>query len=169
MVRYGIRVLAIAAMAAGLASCMQDGGRQTAANPIPAATVPNFGLFYMDEGRDAKLAYGEPNSDNVGLMLQCAKGSKVIEVTDAPHNSGEPTLTLASSGRTQVLKARLESGEGATLLVATTPYDTAPLSAFRKSGRLEVAQAGARYGVAASTNERVGLERFFAACEGRQG
>ncbi len=168
MVRYGIRVLGIAAMAAGVASCMQGGGRQTAA-AVPAPTVPNFGLFYMDEGQDAKLAYGEPNSDNVGLMFQCAKGSRVIEVTDAPHNSGEPSITLASSGRSQVLKARLESGEGAMLLVATTPYNVAPLSAFRRSGRLEVAQAGARYGVAASANERVGVERFFAACEGGKG
>ena len=40
------------------------------------------------------------------------------------------------------------------------------LAGFRRSGKIEVAYAGLRYGIAAKPNERMGIERFFSACEG---
>jgi hypothetical protein len=167
-----IKILAAVGLATGLslvlAACMQDGA-QRATGPTPAAITPGFGLFYLDEGGSAKLAYGAPNSDDVGLMLQCTKGSRQVQVSEAASAAGAPVLTLVSAGRRAELKAAVEEGEGSTILVANTATDAAPLQSFRRSGKLEVAYAGARVGVNATADERPGVERFFAACERRDG
>jgi len=169
MVLRTVKAVALAGLGAvallAVASCTQDGGRQTAT--MPQATTSGFGLFYLDEGASAKLAYGQANSDDVDLMLQCTKGSRTVEVTDVARTSGPAVLTLAASGTSARLKTRPESSDGSVLLVADTPVDAAPLSAFRRTGRLEVAQAGFRHGLVASADERPGVERFFAACERR--
>lgn len=163
-----LRKLALTAIFTGaalVAGCSQD-TRQAAYQTGPAN--PGMGLFYLDEGASAKLAYGQANSDNVGLMLQCAKGSRMVEVSDAVRSAPAPTLTLASAGRTTDLKAQVQSGEGPPVVVARTSASSPVLAGFRRSGKIEVSYAGLRYGVAAKPQERAGLEQFFAACEGRK-
>ena len=99
MTLHATKVLAMMALAAGglsLAGCMQDGAQRASA-PTPQTTTPAFALYYMDEGASAKLAYGQANSDNVALMLQCAKGSRMVEVTDAMSSAETPALTLVSA------------------------------------------------------------------------
>ena len=163
MVRKLVLATSIAA-AAALGACSQD----TRQAPFATAQTPGFGLFYLDEGASAKLAYGEANSDNVGLMLQCQKGSRMVEVSDAVRSSPAPTLTLASAGRTSALKAEVQSAEGASIVTAHAPAASPALAGFRQSGRIEVSYAGLRYGVAARPQERASVERFFAACDGRK-
>jgi hypothetical protein len=145
----------------GLVACVQD-GRQARLEPRLNA---GYGLFYMDEGPSVKLAYGAPNSDDVGLMMECAKGSRTIDVSDIARNGAAPTLTLASDGRIASLKAQPGSGDGAALLTARTRSDIAPLQAFRRSGRMDVAYSGAEYGIVATPAEKPSVERFFSACE----
>jgi hypothetical protein len=159
-----LRTLALTAVLAGAAlagGCTQD-GRQ---DQISTALGPGFGLFYLDEGPSAKLAYGQANSDNVGLMLQCAKGSGMVDVSDAVRSSPAPTLTLASAGHSAALRAEIQSGEGSPIVLVHAASASPVLAGFRQSGRIEVSYAGLRYGVAAKPQERVGVERFFAACE----
>ena len=70
-----------------LAACQQDG--------MSAGLSPTQGysLHFVDEGDRAKLAYGQANSDNVGLMLECAKGSRNVEISDvARGNDGRLSL-----------------------------------------------------------------------------
>lgn len=150
-----------AALAAG--ACSPDTRQAGYATTLPAS----FGLFYLDEGPSAKLAYGEANSDNVGLMLQCDKGSRMVEVTDAVRSSTAPTLTLASAGKSADLKAEVQSGEGSSVVTARAPSGSPVLAGFRQSGKIEVSYAGLRYGVAAKPQERASVERFFNACERR--
>ena len=134
--------------------------------PQPTASIaPTFGFYYLDEGPSAKLAYGEANSDNVGLMLQCAKGSRMIDVSDVVRSSAAPTLTLASSGQRTELKAEVKAGEGMPVVMARSPSGAPALIGFRRSGRIEVSYAGLRYGIIAKPQERASVERFFAACE----
>jgi hypothetical protein len=161
--RLKLGFLTVVASACVLAGCTQD-GRQ----PAPSASIgQGLGFFFLDEGPTAKLAYGEANSDNVGLMLQCAKGSRMVEVTDAVRSSPAPTLTLASAGRSAALKAEVQSGEGAAIVTARTASTSPVLTGFRQSGKIEVSYAGLRYGVAAKPQERASVERFFTACERR--
>jgi hypothetical protein len=164
-VKAGVAAALGAASLLVIASCSQDGARQIAA--APSTTVPGFGLFYVDEGGSAKLAYGQANSDDVDLMLECAKGSRTVQVTDVARTAGPAVLTLVSSGASARLNTRTDDGEGSTLLVADSAVDSAPLAAFRRTGRLEVSQAGVRHGLVARADERPGVERFFTACEGR--
>jgi len=170
-IKAAIGACATAAVVLGLASCMQGGGRQVADVPIPTAagTRPGAGLFFMDEGGSAKLAYGLANSDDVDLMLECAKGTGRVQVSQAVTATSAPKLTLFSAGQREDLQAQAQSGEGVSILVADTAIDAAPLRSFRRSGQLRVDTAGRTVGVIASANERVGVERFFAACERRRG
>ncbi|OYX30187.1 MAG: hypothetical protein B7Y99_12020 [Caulobacterales bacterium 32-69-10] len=151
------------AATASLAACSQDGRQGDYATTLPAG----FGLFYLDEGPSAKLAYGQANSDNVGLMLQCAKGSRMVEVSDSVRSSPAPTLVLTSGGKTAALKAEVHAGEGPSIVTAQTSSSSPVLAGFRQSGKMEVSYAGLRYGVAAKPDEKAGVERFFSACERR--
>jgi hypothetical protein len=160
--KTGGAVLIVGVSILGLAACMQE--RQEA-KLAPQPAPSGFGLFYMDEGASVKLAYGAPNSDDVGFMMQCAKGSRRVEITDVARVGAPPNLTLNAQGRAAALRAVLVDGAGTSILVARTAADTPPLQAFRRSGRIDVVYAGKRYGVTASAAEKVGVERFFSACE----
>ena len=145
----------------GLAACVQDGRGGSS----PTTATPGFALFYTDEGSSAKLAYGAPNSDDVGLMMECTKGSRMIEVSDVARTGAAQTLVLASGGQTTKLPATPSSGDGAPLLVAHARSDAAPLQSFKRSGRIDVAYGASAYGIAANPSEQVGIKRFFAACD----
>lgn len=145
-----------------ISACMQGGAQQAA---FETRAAPTYGLFYMDEGASAKLAYGQANSDNVVLMLQCQKGSGVVDVTNAASASPSATLTLASNGAQTTLAAQTQSFEGAPLMVARTRLTDASLQAFRRSGRLDVSYPGSRYNVVATADERARVEQFFTACD----
>ena len=142
----------------GAAACVQDGHNG-------AAVTPGFALFYMDEGATAKLAYGAPNSDDVGLMMECKKGSHAIDVSDVARSGAAPTMTLASAGRAQKLAGTPSTGDEAAVLVAHTRSDAPPLQNFKQSGRIDVAYAGQSYAIAANAQERAGVRRFFEACD----
>lgn len=111
------------------------------------------------------MAYGQANSDNVGLMLQCPKGTGAVEITEATGAPKSPLLTLVSSGQKATLDSRIEEGEGSPVLVARVRADAPPLVAFRRSGALDVARSDGRYPLRDSGNDRQRIERFFTMCE----
>ena len=177
-------VLASAFGAALLAACAHQAGPGPGpappvalppAKPIPTPTPApaigprprGFALTFIDEGRSAKLAYGQPNTDYLALMLQCAKGSKLVEVTDMNGSTSAGALTLVSGAARSDLKATVEPGAGAPVLLAHTPAASPALAAFRRTGIIEVSHPGVRYGVTATAAERIAIERFFAACDRR--
>ena len=125
-----------------------------------------FGLFFQDEGSSAKLAYGLADSDDVALMLQCAKGSGQVQVTDVARDTARPVLVLASAEGASVLLASLQPNpEGqAPLLAAQTRADSPALAAFRDTGRISVRNGDFRYAITATSAERTSVDRFFAAC-----
>ena len=133
--------------------------------PLQTAMPADFGFHYLDEGASAKLAYGQANSDNVGLMLQCAKGSRMVEVSDMVRSNSAPTMTLMSGGQRSDLKVQIEPGPGAAIATGRAPADAGALAGFRKSGQMQVSYAGLSYGMAAKPQERATVERFFAACD----
>ncbi len=131
-----------------------------------ASLGSGFGLYYNDQGPTVSLAYGQANSDDVALMLQCAKHSGKVDVSDAVRGAGGPTLRLASSGRTSQLAARLQTGESDAplMLLAHTDLADGALQGFRRSGRINVAYGSVRYGLQAADGERAGVAQFFSAC-----
>jgi hypothetical protein len=159
--RYLALTLAIAGGGVALMACSHD-ETQARLDPAPRAEM---GFFLVDEGDHAKLAYGEANSDNVGLMLECAKGSGVVQVTDLVRSSPSPTLTLASDGARSSLAAKVDAGEGMAVATAKARLDAPALRGFRRTGAMEVSYAGLRYTLAASPRERDRLQSFFSACD----
>lgn len=159
--RYLAVTLAIAGGAAALTACSHE---ETQARLEPTAQG-QLGFFLVDEGDHAKLAYGEANSDNVGLMLECAKGSGVVQVTDLVRSSPSPTLTLISDGAQSNLAAEADAGEGMAIATAKTKLDAPALQGFRRTGVMEVAYSGLHYRMAATANERDRLQSFFSACD----
>jgi hypothetical protein len=153
----GSAVVVIAGLGA-LAACSYDDQH---ARPQAAS---HYGLFYNDAGQTASLAYGQANSDNVALMLECAKGSGRVQVSDAARTGPVPQIVLASAGARSPLAARMEAAEGPPVLVAGADVATPALDGFRRTGRIQVAYGDVRYAVSADGAERAGVARFFAAC-----
>jgi hypothetical protein len=154
-------VAAAVATAVGVTACVQE------ATQVGLTTRPtgNFGLFYMDEGPSVKLAYGAPNSDDVAFMMQCAKGSHVLEISITSHQDVDPTLTVGAAGRVVALSGVVLGGDGPSILTARARSDIAPLKAFRRLGRIAVGYDGTKYEVSAKPGETLGVDRFFKACD----
>ena len=153
---------------AALGACASLSGCFTNSQPRFA---DGFGLFFQDEGSDVKLAYGLADSDDVALMLQCAKGTGDVQVTDVARDGARPMLVLASDDGVSVLAAGLQSNpEGqAPLLAAQTSVDSPALEAFRNTGRISIRTGDFHYAIAATRAERLEVSRFFAACgQGRR-
>lgn len=134
-----------------------------------ARLSPGFGLFFNQDADSASLAYGRANSDDVGLMLQCAKGSRQVEVTDAVRTRiarpDRAKLTLIADGATSDLGVALSQDEsGAPLATARTSVDNPALKGFSRSGQIAVRLASARYTLTATAAERGGIARFLSAC-----
>ena len=152
------RLAAIAAAGIGLAGCYHD---------APKASLGNgYGLFFQDEGASAKLAYGLANSDDVGLMLECDKGSGRIAVSDVARGPVPNQLTLiAGQGRSDLaVRPEADAEGGSPILQGAASVDSPALKAFRGSGQIEVRMGDVRYDVTATAAERIGVARFFAAC-----
>ena len=159
-----LRILALTTvLAAGvmIAGCSHD---ETQTSGLDLATAQPLGFFYLDEGDSAKLAYGEANSDNVGLMMECAKGSRTVQVTDLVRSNTAPTLSLISNGVRADLPAAVETEGGPAIVTASLKADAPALAGFRRSGVMEVAYAGLRYDMRAAPAERERVEQFFTAC-----
>lgn len=139
-----------------LAGCQQGG---THAALTPAA---GYGLHFVDEGDSAKLAYGPANAEAVGLMMECAKGSSRVELSDLQRNGGR-NLTLVSDNRRSDFVAAVDQSGESPVLLATAHANDPALEGFRKTGRIEV-NSGRRYALTATSAERALVGRFLAAC-----
>jgi hypothetical protein len=142
-----------------LAACSYDDQR-AALKP-----APGYGLYYNDAGPTASLAYGQANSDNVALMLECAKGSGRVQVSDLARSGPAAQIVLASGGARSPLAARMETSEGPAVLVAYAAIGAPALDGFRRTGRIDVAYGDVRYGVSADRAEQGRVQQFFAACQ----
>lgn len=160
-----LRKLTLAAVLVGSTILLGCSHEQGGTARVETTLPPGYGFHYLDEGDSAKLAYGQANSDNVGLMLQCAKGSRMVEVSDLVRSNSAPTMTLASGGQKSDMKVDVQPGPGAAVAVGRTALASPALAGFRKSGQMEVSYAGLHYTVAAKPQDRPTLDRFFSACE----
>lgn len=120
------------------------------AHPVsPVATGAaemTWTLNHVD-GEGAKLAYGQPQSDNVLLMLTCQPRSGAVRVSmTAPDGTGATAMKLSSGGRTTRLNGEsAPSGFGDGLLVEAVAQAEDPvLVRFARDGRLAVAVGAKR-------------------------
>jgi hypothetical protein len=122
------------------------------------------GLFFHETDGTATLAWGEPNSDAMGLMMQCAAGSGAINVSDVVRSPSADRLILVAGKVRSDLPGSLDMSTGQPTLYATADADDQALEAFRRTGRIAVKSRGGAYALEAEADERDGIERFFRAC-----
>jgi hypothetical protein len=148
----------IGLVAGVLAGCAAQDTLHTA-----AASFSGYGLHYVDGGDSAKLAYGRENSDNVSLMMECAKGSGHVEISDLGRK-GDGSISLVSDGKRSDFRGSVETGEGPPVVYTTARTSSPALQGFRETGKIEIKTAAARYTVAADESQKPMVDRFFEAC-----
>lgn len=160
--RWGVVVSAFTAGAFAVAAC-----QASSAQPRDAAAgfmaSSDYGLHFVDLGDGAKLAYGKEDSEVMSLMLECAKGSGAVEISDVARGAG--SLSLRAAGQTSSFAGEITPAPMSPIIVAEAKVSAPALRGFRETGRVQVTNGALTYDVAASSAERATVERFFAACE----
>lgn len=147
------RVIVLTAAALALAGCAHRAtNRPPAAKLVaPALSAPSAALtapapakgldWFADlQGAQGKLAYGAPHSDDVRLMLTCAKGSGKVTVDQpaAPPAAGAPALLSIASGSARarwLAEAKpLETAPGQVMLTVTVNSTEPVMDAFQRNG-----------------------------------
>jgi len=152
-------VVGCAFVTGALAGCQHQAAEVAAAG--------GYGLHLIDDGASSKLAYGQANSDDVGLMLECAKGSGRIEVSDVQRGD-DTTIRLMSGGAATELSASEQSFGGLKLLIAETRPSEDAFAAFEKTGDLKVQAGGLTYVIDADRRGREAVSQFLTACKSTQ-
>lgn len=119
------------------------------------------------EGEGAKLAYGQPASDNVLLMMTCQprSGSVLVSLT-TPAGAAPQAIELASKGQASRLVGALAPGMGdGAIIEAKTSAADPTLRNFARTGDLSVVEAGRTTKVPAGRAERAAVSDFFQQCQ----
>ncbi|MES2721807.1 MAG: hypothetical protein V4656_01515 [Pseudomonadota bacterium] len=119
------------------------------------------------EGEGAKLAYGQPQSDNVLIMMTCQpRSGRVLVSMTAPMDAPTDAIHLASKRNNSRLAAVATPGmgEGAVYVEANAPVTDRALASFAQTGDLSVVTKGRKAAMPVSSSERVAVNGFFAAC-----
>lgn len=119
------------------------------------------------EGEGAKLAYGQPASDHVLLMMSCEPGSGAVRVSMTAAADEIPgAIALKSAGRVTRLEGQAlpGMGEGSVLVEAETPASAPALASFARTGDLAVVQNGRNAPLPVRRGERETVQAFFAEC-----
>ncbi len=126
-----------------------------------------WSLHYAD-GEGAKLAYGQPDSDNVLLMMTCQpKSGRVLVSLTAPDGVGVEAIEIASKGHSSRLPGASAPAmtEGASLIEAIAPADDPALRSFARTGDLAVVENGRLARMPVRQAERATVAGFFAECQ----
>ena len=152
----------ILALAAGLA-CL--GSVAAVAHTIDQQTPGVTWNLYV-YGDEAKLAYGQPNSDLVGIMMSCNRGDGAVTVAGDVDPS-RPQLVLASGEKQVALSgpASTDPFGGGLYMEARASTHDAAIAHFAKTGDLAVRDGQRITEMRASMKARGDIRRFFAHCE----
>lgn len=118
-----------------------------------------------DEG--AKLAYGQPDSDNVLLMMTCQpRSGQVLVSMTTPSAVGVEAIEIASNGHSSRLPGASAPSmtEGASLIEAIAPATDPALRSFARTGDIAVMANGRAARMPVRQAERATVADFFAEC-----
>lgn len=120
------------------------------------------------EGEGAKLAYGQPQSDNVLIMMTCQpRSGQVLVSMTAPMDAPADAIQIASRGQNSRLAADTTSGmgEGSAYVEARAPVTDPALASFDLTGDLAIVSANGRKApMPVRGAERRTVSDFFASC-----
>lgn len=119
------------------------------------------------EGEGAKLAYGQPQSDNVLIMMTCQpRSGRVLVSMTAPMDAPSDAIQISSRDHNSRLAADATPGmgEGASYVEAQAPVTDPALVSFEATGDLAVMANGRRTPLPVRGPERRAVSDFFASC-----
>ena len=126
------RTIASLMFATLLAACAHQGAERPAGMAWSLTSTEREG---------AKLTYGQPDSDNLDLMLTCLPKSGQVQVwLMGPDMTKETALNLRSGGRVDHLPARVDT-DSYDVLRAVAPADAAVFATFAETGRIGASTA----------------------------
>jgi hypothetical protein len=132
------------------------------AHQTPEA-MPGMGwsLNHVD-GEGAKLAFGQPQSDNVLLMMSCQPNSGQVLVSANAPTKVRPVLELSSRGQHARYMGAIGPavGEG-TVIEAQARASDPVLASFAETGDLAVTVGGQRTAV---PGDRAKVREFLTSC-----
>lgn len=142
-----------------LAACAQQAGSPTA--PTMAWSLNHA------EGEGAKLAFGQPDSDNLLLMMTCqARSGEVLVTVAAPENRPARAIELKSDKRTTRLPGQVvpAMAEGEALIEAQTSASNPTLTNFARTGDLSIGGEGRSAKLPVRASERRVVRSFLDTC-----
>lgn len=142
-----------------LSACAQQAGSPT--SPGMAWSLNHA------EGEGAKLAFGEPHSDNLLLMMTCqARSGEVMVTVAAPENRPAHAIELSSNERTTRLPGQIvpAMAEGEALIEAQTAATNPTLANFARTGDLSIGGDGSSAKLPVRAGEREVVRSFLATC-----
>lgn len=122
--------------------------------------------LHHSEGEGAKLAYGQPASDNVVLMMSCApRSGRVLVSVTAPAGTAPSTIELKSRRQISRLQGAVAPGlgEGAIVEAEASAQDPT-LESFARTGDLAIVEQGRAAKLPAGRSERAAVTDFFTQC-----
>ena len=123
--------------------------------------------LHHTEAEGAKLAYGQPASDNVVLMLSCRPQSgRVLVSLTAPAGAAPNSIELKSRRQSTRLPGAAAPGlgEGAIVEAEATVADPA-LKSFARTGDIAIVEEGRAAKLPAGRAEKAAVADFFAQCQ----
>jgi hypothetical protein len=166
MKRQGLWLL-LAASAAVLGAC------STTSAPAPVESAAPAGMrwiYHLDLSKQAHLSYGVPDTDNVGIGLQCRRKAAVVtfftSADKGPAGAGQVRLQSGKAkGRYAARLERSELTDGWDAL-GEIPLADPVLAAFEKTGLINQVEDKTYPQNARSALERADIKRFFDFCRG---
>lgn len=113
-------------------------------------------------GEGLKLAYGEPQTDNLLVMMTCQPRSGEVLVSLNTTADARPLLVMTSGGRTARYPARIgpNLGDGAVVEAVTRTADPVLASFARSGGALAAGGSGGPTALSGGAQ----FQRFLDSC-----
>lgn len=121
--------------------------------------------YQPDQGEGVKLAYGQPQSDAVLLMMTCREGGNRVQVSMLGGSEREGVV-LASNGARDSFggQAQTDPMGGGQVVTVDVPANAPSLKAFASTGDLTLIDRGRPISLSAGGAEKAGVSRFFQDC-----
>lgn len=136
------------------------------AHPVTPIPAGQLSWTLTPDPDETKLAFGEPGTDNVLVMLACQPRSGQVLVTLVDHQTRTSPVMTLQSGRTsskRPAQAQPDAMTGAYLVEATARADDPALRRFERGEPLSVRVGAQRTHLPA---DRENGRRFVETCRG---
>lgn len=118
------------------------------------------------EGEGVKLAYGQPASDNVVLMMTCQpRSGQVLVSLTAPAGETPKAIEISSKRQTSRLPGQIVPGPGeGGMIEAPAPVSNPALQSFARTGDIAIADERGSQELPVGRVERLAVSDFFEQC-----